>query len=196
MKDHFFQTQLNPTNQRVSTVTLVISLYLSTNSLLTSDCAPGFYGKPCQPCSSFCKDVCDAVTGECTCKDNSSFAGPRCDQPCGENCDKGCTQHTFICNGCKNSRYSGPKCENPCPINCNCTCKQDRTCHGCRDSYYGEICNKKCSSNCYNPDCDESSGNCMGGCPWESFCEKACNQTDGGCTCKPGYKPNTCEDGM
>ncbi|XP_070193809.1 multiple epidermal growth factor-like domains protein 6 [Littorina saxatilis] len=68
--------------------------------ICTMKCETGTYGHNCtQTCSAGCEDVCDKVSGHCTCK--PGWLGPACDAVCpgrtyGLNCMHNCSAH---CNG-------------------------------------------------------------------------------------------------
>ncbi|XP_045177749.2 multiple epidermal growth factor-like domains protein 10 isoform X2 [Mercenaria mercenaria] len=99
------------------------------------------YGRVCQNvCSKGClNSTCDQSSGTCLCKDN--YEGAYCDY-----CAKG--KYGFDSN-----------CTKDCSANCY-TCHSDKNCTGCKDGYYGNLCELPCSRGCYLGKCDQSNGTC------------------------------------
>ncbi|KAH9496279.1 hypothetical protein Btru_017983 [Bulinus truncatus] len=129
-------------------------------------CQEGFWGFNCsQTCSSHCRNPqnCKPVHGQCdgcvagyrldncTAKCEKGSYGVDCKSPCPVNCnDSECNHEIGKCIKCKPGYYSnrGTKLE------------QDFCQKACVDSYYGDDCKHKCSSNCSHSDCYHDSGNC------------------------------------
>ena len=138
-------------------------------------CKDRFHGNMCDtPCLSNCKS-CKQADGVCKeCEDG--LFGDQCNKQCNSGC-KYTTCHISdgLCE-CKprHSQIEGSQCL-PCPKNCLNSCNQQFYCDSCMDGYYGDYCNKTCSSNCKDNKCDR----------------------DGSCTCKPaaftGCCPENCQ---
>ncbi|XP_060603461.1 multiple epidermal growth factor-like domains protein 10 [Ruditapes philippinarum] len=101
------------------------------------ECKYGFYGNLCDhKCSSGCKDdVCDMITGNCSCKE--THVGHYC---------KMCVPRKF-----------GHDCEFDCPKEC-LTCDINGNCTVCNTGYFGVKC--KCSNRCLDNKCDRLTGLC------------------------------------
>ena len=160
---------------------LCITFYNNTYSYFThTDCDTGFYGQSCKPCSPQCQTVCSTTTGSCTCMNNATLVGPKCDESCPVNCKSKCNNDLSCRDGCKPGFY-GTTCNQSCSKACvtgstTGMCNQiNGYCDSCTTGFWGNRCEGRCSSHC-----DPSS----------------CNKADGSCTCTPGYKPNTCINGM
>ncbi|XP_070193808.1 multiple epidermal growth factor-like domains protein 11 [Littorina saxatilis] len=130
----------------------------------SGECETGTYGHNCtQTCSAGCEDVCDKVSGHCTCK--PGWLGPACDAECetgtyGHNCTQTCSA------GCEDvcDKVSG-----------HCTCKP---------GWLGPACGAECETGTYGHNCTQT---CSAG------CEDVCDKVSGHCTCKPGWLGPACD---
>ncbi|KAF7654077.1 hypothetical protein LDENG_00074820, partial [Lucifuga dentata] len=191
-------------------------------------CQPGYYGdavqaKNCQACgcdvSGALSSVCDAMTGQCDCREN--VTGRTCDR-CqfgyfGLQSGRGCQP----C-GCNQSGSLSESCD----MEGRCQCVEGVTgekCHHCRHGYYGFHSNGCTACNCVHTggNCNPESGKCL--CPAHTegdTCErcetghwdhdlvtgcKACNcsvegssasqcdLTNGQCACREGFSGRSCD---
>ncbi|XP_053378665.1 multiple epidermal growth factor-like domains protein 10 [Mercenaria mercenaria] len=146
------------------------------NGTTCTECITGRYGDKCQYiCPDTCADdMCKMQSGDCfqctgnfdgnkcdSCK--PGFHGLNCDQNCSRNClNNSCDKISGTCkNGCK-SNYSGDKC---CVNNNNCIyCSSNTECQECKSGFFGDSCNKTCSSLCIDNVCSQEKGVCIKGC--------------------------------
>ncbi|XP_062571417.1 platelet endothelial aggregation receptor 1-like [Saccostrea cucullata] len=139
-------------------------------------CHKGRWEKHCENhCSIFCNNLYCDDKGGCIngCKDG------RYGTSCLEKCSPGCVEN--LCNpkdgtcasGCKEDYY-GLKCEKRNNSNCQpSTCRNQSDAGSiCCAGFYGELCSKICSPNCFNNFCDSKDGNCTEGCKSEWTGEK------------------------
>ncbi|XP_062600594.1 multiple epidermal growth factor-like domains protein 10 [Saccostrea cucullata] len=95
-------------------------------NICNKSCVKGFFGANCSKnCSQNCKEICNHIVGSCLCKSGWM------DSPI---CSTECPPHTY-----------GENCIHSCSANCaNGTCdKFNGSCtEGCRESYYGDICDQ------------------------------------------------------
>ncbi|ESO84287.1 hypothetical protein LOTGIDRAFT_176188, partial [Lottia gigantea] len=91
-----------------------------------------------------------------------------------------------------------------CGSNCNGLCKSNGFCNNCTSGYYGDKCDKPCSTNC-NDGCRQSDGYCINGCKpryrgntCNRRCQRncyQCQQTGYSCIeCNPGYWNYQCQN--
>ena len=190
-----------------------------------SECKDGFYGGQCLPCSSGCKTtICRKSDGWCECQPHhNQIEGTQC-MPCPQNCLNSCNQslycdscidgfHGDFCNQtcsdhCVDNKcdrdggcickvgYAGHPCQ-PCPSNCgDAGCTEKFQCINCKAGFFGDFCNKTCSSNCMYKICAKD-GSCickpgfdgLGCCPQN--CE-GCNELYECHACKAGYYGKNC----
>ena len=132
------------------------------------NCKAGFFGDYCnKTCSSNCMYKICAKDGSCTCE--PGFDGFGC---CPQNCE-GCNE-LYECQACKDGHY-GKNCTKTCPLKCVGTCSRtEGHCLVCMEGFWEPQCSKSCSDNCLH---------------------EQCNQLDGSCPCKPGYKGQHCKVG-
>ena len=190
-------------------------------------CKDGFYGHSCNKrCSAGCESrSCNITDGSCECKPrHNQMEGTQC-LPCPQNCLNSCNQQ-FYCDSCKdgyygyfcnqtcsdhcvdsrcdrdsrctcNVGYAGYPCQ-PCPSKCgDAGCTKQFQCINCKAGFFGDYCNKTCSSNCMYKICDKD-GSCsckpgfdgLGCCPRN--CDKGCNELDECHECKPGHYGSNC----
>ena len=167
-----------------------------------------------EPCPTNCKSTCQQNRRCHECKDY--YYGDICDKAC-SNCKNGCDRSSGDCVGGCNTGFWGVRCDQLCSPNCVLNsvvgvCKQsDGSCDRCVQGYWGSQCDWTCYSTCrLNGRTGTACFQSIGGCDyctagwWGNTCQNrcsdqcttdTCNKADGGCTCKPGYKPNTCVNG-
>ena len=143
-------------------------------------CIKGKTGIKCEDnCNQGCDLTeynCDMNNGSCYCKEG--FYGETCEDECDDNCEK-CDKKNGTCYQCKSGYYpKNKKCIN-CPENCDGECPEGK-CEKCKDSFYGDICNKKCSIYCLNNICEQEDGfcECINFFSYESHCTECMNQFD------------------
>ncbi|XP_052775118.1 multiple epidermal growth factor-like domains protein 11 isoform X3 [Mya arenaria] len=193
-------------------------------------CKSGFYGHNCStPCPGSCGGSCDQNTGMCNSSCDIHNYGKLC-PPCPQNCvrsqhvnNRTCDMDTGKCNqGCVAGFY-GPFCNITCDANkhckdnkcddsgkCELECDQYGICVGdCQAGFFGQKCDKKCSSTCMGGVCSKEFGSCVYGCldvvMYGTQCDKlcpvtcvnqSCDRQTGHCiTCGIGKYGSTCTDG-
>ncbi|XP_046560667.1 scavenger receptor class F member 1-like [Haliotis rubra] len=123
-------------------------------------CETGFHGDTCENiCPQNCalgnagKPLCKQATGECSNNCKIGFFGTMCNKPCPSGCKNDfCLPERGSCDECNDKRY-GEKCEKDCHT-CKDSCYKNGTCvGGCKDGYYGKLCNLRCGT----PDCSKGS---------------------------------------
>ncbi|XP_053379930.1 protein draper-like isoform X2 [Mercenaria mercenaria] len=140
------------------------------------NCDEGRYGENCEyACPERCsRGVCFNESGNCKgCNGNfegekcencqTGYYGPYCNDKCSKNCFIDiCDRNSGLCtHGCK-SNYFGDRC---CLQNSNCMkCSSNTECNECKSGFYGETCNKTCSSDCVGNLCKKETGVCVLGC--------------------------------
>ncbi|XP_052782691.1 platelet endothelial aggregation receptor 1-like isoform X1 [Mya arenaria] len=131
--------------------------------------------KPCLNCSSHQ----DCVDGKCLPKCPDGFTGNSCNVRCFERCLSCRRDDPDLCLACKIGWYGYEKkvegiievynCNSQCPNNCaNNTCER-RLGHcdsdpGCKSSFHGLKCEKKCSEHCNDGVCARITEECLHGC--------------------------------
>ena len=162
-------------------------------------CKDGFYGDMCHiPCDSNCK-ACQQANGVCT-ECNFGFYGYQCNDKCSSGCKTAkCVKSDGWCE-CKarHNQIEGTQCLS-CPQNCLNSCNQNLYCDSCKVGYFGDNCNKPCSSNCKDDKCARK-GSCTckpeaaftGCCP--ENCQGGCEDLFGCKECKPGYYGRYCNE--
>ena len=168
-------------------------------------------GSKCdEPCPISCRSTCQQNRRCHYCKD--FYYGDTCEKSCSSGCENGCDRSSGECNGGCKTGFWGVKCDQICTTTCVVNsvlgvCKQsDGSCDSCVQGYWGRECLNNCNTNChvngrtgtacYQPTgyCDYCTDACQFNCSNQCVTD-TCNKEDGGCTCKPGYKPNTCVTG-
>ena len=139
------------------------------------------------PCPSNCFEDCHRYNSTCYGCDNG-FYGDLCEDRCG-NCVGGtCNQTTGYCaDGCVDEWYGLP-CEQRCPDdNCKTCSVITGTCLECKPGYFGNNCEKMCSSFCAPGKdnrirCHRTSGFCNETrCKAGYFLEDCTRSCDGNC---------------
>nr|XP_022305063.1 receptor-type tyrosine-protein phosphatase epsilon-like [Crassostrea virginica] len=138
-----------------------------TNALCNEHCLSGFYGINCkQRCSGHCLDnlACNHFDGTCSDGCEAGYVEIQCNTSCrygyyGKNCSSVCSANCRTCNHTDGSCtcYAGwrrPDCTKAC------------------DKSYGENCQFKCSSLCFNQSCDPFNGTCLTSCKDNSYGDK------------------------
>nr|XP_022308467.1 receptor-type tyrosine-protein phosphatase T-like [Crassostrea virginica] len=170
-------------------------------------------------CSQNCKTFeCD-THGECSKGCVTGFWRQNCSSECPVNCyGKNCDMQGH-CSNCSIG-YWDYNCQRQCPAKCaQYICKQQNgvcsngciqnwdaeTCDRCDDSHYGPDCSYECSVNCIHNTCNNYTGSCTQGCKTGFYgdfcnntcgagCDSGCDRYNGSCTCKQGWKGETCSE--
>ncbi|WAR04750.1 MLP-like protein [Mya arenaria] len=177
------------------------------------DCDAGYWGGNCSEtctCITANSKACNRTNGICTCK--SGWEGSTCESDINE-CD-----NSSVCpdnSQCRNTNGSFE-----CNCNSGYVATADGTCQGwsgptCdtddNECSKPDICEDKCTNiagsfecgcfagfsgtnnSCTHCDAGYWGGNCSETCTCITANSKACNRTNGICTCKSGWEGSTCE---
>ncbi|XP_052267907.1 multiple epidermal growth factor-like domains protein 6 [Dreissena polymorpha] len=163
-------------------------------------CKDGWYGQTCnQQCRSECAS-CERNSGECvTCI--AGRWGLNCQQSCSAFCqmtvEQGvnmlyCDKTTGACRqGVCQVGYWRADCTQACHTHCLTDNNGNRVCEildgrctfGCKDTFYGTVCNETCSIRCKNRMCKNYANNCDLGCAdgyYGDSCSGTCSSHCGG----------------
>ncbi|XP_062610488.1 receptor-type tyrosine-protein phosphatase alpha-like [Saccostrea cucullata] len=152
----------------------------------THGCERGFYLEKCEKrCSTSCPSACNRYSGECEGECSVGKYGEFCNKTCSQTCNHRCRKIDGLCTyGCIDGKF-GAACLQTCGDGCisgchqtngNCSCKtgwQGQNCDECSPNFYGNKCDRKCSSNCLNETCFSKNGFCIGGCKGD-FTDEQC----------------------
>ncbi|XP_060600051.1 multiple epidermal growth factor-like domains protein 10 [Ruditapes philippinarum] len=148
---------------------------IHNDSLVCADCLEGqiFNGTTCVShtslCSKKCSTYCDS-TGICQGECIEGWFGEKCSETCNSKCLKCSKDNGNSCLLCKGDYYS-----TDCSLACNPAClikSGKQTCehaegfclNGCKQTYWGDLCDKPCPDGCKDLKCDRNNGTCTDGC--------------------------------
>ena len=139
-------------------------------------CQDRFYvdiNHTCQECPKTCKTgtVCSEKYGNCLKGCNAGWSGMKCDTRCNTGCFQCDQSNKNLCRTCERDLF-GENCETKCGIKCRLVIGEDNICErengkclwGCQSTWWGTLCNKRCSAFCNGTECNRDSGACEHGC--------------------------------